>query len=91
MEWNGSVSRKYIHITYIYMIMCIYIYIIIMFIYVVFSFMMNRTIWNGMECIHTIDHLYIYIYTYDGYLSWELLEWICFMDIQYSMSRISNK
>jgi hypothetical protein len=31
--------------------------------------------WN----VYTIDHLYIY--TYDGYLSWELLEWICFMDI----------
>ena len=40
-----------------------------------------------MECIHHRSSIYIY----DGYLSWELLEWICFMDIQYSMSRILNE
>ena len=65
--------------------MIIYIYIYYHFYLCCFFFYdeENNLEWN----VYTIDHLYIY----DGYLSWELLEWICFMDIQYSMSRILNE
>ena len=70
--FHGNTYLLYIYnlinmiILYIYDYIYVYIYIciIIIFVYNVFSFMMNRTIWNGMECIHHRASLYIYIYIY---------------------------